>query len=78
LMISVQNLATELNTDTSRLHSLLFQLEALKKIRLSNGSSCGSSCSGCNGSCSTNDTKTITNRTIIISMIQKCKASSDE
>lgn len=78
LMISVQNLATALNTDSAGLHSLLFQLETMKRIRLSNGSSCGSSCSGCSSSCSTENTKTITDRTIVISMIRKHTVSSDE
>ncbi len=78
LMISVQNLATALNADSARLHSLLFQLEAMKRIRLSNGSSCGSSCSGCSSSCSTENTKTITDHTIVISMIRKHTVSSDE
>jgi heterodisulfide reductase subunit C len=78
LMISVKNIANELNTETSLLHESLYQLESMNKLRLANGSSCGSSCSACGSSCTTEVKKTITDRTIIISLIHKSKISGDE
>jgi hypothetical protein len=78
LMISVKNLATELDTESSSLHASLYQLETMNKLRLANGSSCGSSCSSCGGSCNSETEKTITDQTIVISMIQKSDESDDE
>lgn len=79
LMISVKNIADELQTDISQIKDALYLLENTGKLRIAYGKSCNSGCSSCNDSCEPKTiTKTITDTTIIISLIQICTESMFE
>jgi len=79
LMISVKNIADELQTDSSQLNDALYFLENTGKLRIAYGKACNSGCSSCGDSCETKTiTKTITDTTILISLIQERNESKYE
>jgi hypothetical protein len=72
LMISVKNIADELQTDTSQMKDALYLLENTGKLRIAYGRSCNSGCTVCGNSCEPKTIeKAITDTTIIISLIKE-------